>query len=875
MKDGPSFFLKTTLIKDCIYKLEEAMNIVKQSVLIISIFTLVAFYFTCRDEGDENPDPTTTTTSQSTTNASPTISITNPVDNGWVGTSATIMITATDDVAIQSVVVIVDSGDPIVASEKSTNQYDIVLENLTDGQHTIQAIATDEDGESSTDRVTVTVDNTVPTLTITSPVNLATVGVSFVLEGTAADNHQVASVEVSLDGGTTYEDATGTTTWSYTASGLTDGSLTVLVRVEDMMGLQASSSITVTVDTNFPPVISSPVYDLCGNSVLVSWETNEGATSQVEYDITDTFSGSTYVPATDATADLTTHSIMLSGLTTGTTYYYRIVTTDSEGETTVGPTQSDVAGFWGTELIAQNVIINTGTVQQGGIGDVDIVIKNDGTLDSQTLFQVSVYLSSDNMIDMGDSLLTTLNNVGPVSSCDVLTLSGVPIHPATTLGTYYVWVDVDTNLVVGEYDETNNRTISTGTLTIENTNPPEPDLTAVITSPITATEISPDGNMDISFDIENLGDPYSSGFSTLLFLDVDSSQTYNVGDFNLCSYFHEQPVFTGSFNVSISCTVGGTAPLGGPYDIGIFVDQFSSITESNETNNHQFHSNIVTVTAGNYDLVITNITPPAETYIFGPLAASITITNQGTVGTTAETSLRLGLDPDNDAGNGNELELSMFMGADADFLVPPLDPGESVTLNSTFRVEGNWDPSFDEGVWYLFARVDPMDTIGETDETNNAAVSSSTANFVTGLDLLPYNVELESKTLSISGTGYPQTTGWTSITVTNLEGGNHDFGGPTLRFYYSTDGIIGNGDDVQIGTGQIGGGPRPPIGPYETITVTAVMVMDSIDQADFPGEGVYGLYCELDISSEAIDADESNNKQWIGGSSPILFEIVP
>src|SRR4029077_11985185 len=68
-------------------------------------------------------------------------------------------------------------------------------------------------------------DTTAPTVTIPSPAANTTVasGAKVTVTGTAADTGgQVAGVEVSTDGGTSWHAATGTTSWSYSyyASGV-------------------------------------------------------------------------------------------------------------------------------------------------------------------------------------------------------------------------------------------------------------------------------------------------------------------------------------------------------------------------------------------------------------------------------------------------------------------------------------------------------------------------------------------------------------------------------------------------------------------------------------------------------------------------------
>jgi len=91
-------------------------------------------------------------------------------------------------------------------------------------------------------------DATNPTIIITSPTSGGTVLTPSVqVLGTASDNSGLERVEVSLDG-TTWNLATGTTTWSATLI-LDQGENTIHARATDASGNTATVSITVTLES--------------------------------------------------------------------------------------------------------------------------------------------------------------------------------------------------------------------------------------------------------------------------------------------------------------------------------------------------------------------------------------------------------------------------------------------------------------------------------------------------------------------------------------------------------------------------------------------------------------------------------------------------
>ena len=130
---------------------------------------------------------------------------------------------------------------------------------LTDGAtYYFGLISTNLDGYDSSrgDSDGITADLTGPSSSITDPVNGQTLtAITYTVQGTASDALSgVASVEVSTDGGNTWNPAVGTTSWSYSWTLPDDGNYTLYARAVDAVGNagQWSAPITVTVDN--PPL---------------------------------------------------------------------------------------------------------------------------------------------------------------------------------------------------------------------------------------------------------------------------------------------------------------------------------------------------------------------------------------------------------------------------------------------------------------------------------------------------------------------------------------------------------------------------------------------------------------------------------------------
>ena len=104
-----------------------------------------------------------------------------------------------------------------------------------------------------------TFDVTAPTVTITSPANGSSVSGTINITVNASDNNKVASVSLSVDGGSAISSSNNTpftNTWN--SGTVTNGSHTLNVTATDASGNRATNSIQVTVDNSAPGDIISP-----------------------------------------------------------------------------------------------------------------------------------------------------------------------------------------------------------------------------------------------------------------------------------------------------------------------------------------------------------------------------------------------------------------------------------------------------------------------------------------------------------------------------------------------------------------------------------------------------------------------------------------
>ena len=219
-------------------------------------------------------------------------------------------------------------------------------------------------------------DTTPPTVALTAPAPGAKVSGVTTVSATASDDVGVAGVQFRLDGAPLgAEDVTAPYSVSWTTSTATGGPHTLTAVARDAGSNQTvSAPRSVTVDTT-PPVISAvAVSSITATGATFTWTTDEPSDTQVNYGLTTAYGTNTPLVA----ADVTSHSVVRTGLTPNTTYHFRVRSRDAavpgnlalSGDftfTTLDSTAPTVAAFAydegaGTTAADGSVNNNTATV---------------------------------------------------------------------------------------------------------------------------------------------------------------------------------------------------------------------------------------------------------------------------------------------------------------------------------------------------------------------------------------------------------------------------------------------------------------------------------------------------------------------------------
>ncbi len=155
----------------------------------------------------------------------------------------------------------------------------------------------------------------------------------------------------------------------------------------------ATTALGAPVDTTPPAISLVTATSVTTSTASVAWTTNEPASAEVQYGLTASYGS---LSALHPVLDLA-HSVELSGLSSNTTYHYRVKSTDDAGNVSFGPDQ-----IFTTEAqpMTQQAQLQTSTLILSGV---------ETSLITTTAVIISWHtdLPADSQVEYGDS-----NNLG-------------------------------------------------------------------------------------------------------------------------------------------------------------------------------------------------------------------------------------------------------------------------------------------------------------------------------------------------------------------------------------------------------------------------------------------------------------------------------
>jgi peroxiredoxin len=186
-----------------------------------------------------------------------------------------------------------------------------------------------------------TADITLPSIESVSSSSITETGATISWETDKPTTGKVEYGTTEAYGSTAPLDAILSTWHSVTLTGLDPGTAYYLrVTSTDAAGNEATAErdlTTLAPPDETPPTISGVSSSSTGSSAIITWTTDEPTTSQVEYWKTE----ADVLTTAENTKLSTSHSVKLTELDSGTTYYFKVISKDASGnEATIAENQT-------------------------------------------------------------------------------------------------------------------------------------------------------------------------------------------------------------------------------------------------------------------------------------------------------------------------------------------------------------------------------------------------------------------------------------------------------------------------------------------------------------------------------------------------------
>ncbi len=317
-------------------------------------------------------------------------------------------------------------ANPITTSSSQLGtSHDLTLTGLTGGtKYYFYVQSVDAFGVTSTDKnlvngvaeyfnLATTLDTTAPTISsIATTTSDNSANVTWVTNENA--NSQIVYGTSSNYGTTTTLDSTFTTQHLVTLSGLSSSTAYhfKIYSTDKNSNTGASSdqtlSTSATPDTTAPVISSVATSSVTLTGVTITWSTNEVGSSIVEYGTTT----SSYPNLAGSNTDsVTSHSVSLTGLSGNTTYYFRVRSADSAGN-------SAMDDHSGAGYAFVTVADTTGPV----ISSISTLVNNTSSIITWTTNEAA---SSEVDYDLTTTTYSLTNSTSSLQTYHAITLTGL------------------------------------------------------------------------------------------------------------------------------------------------------------------------------------------------------------------------------------------------------------------------------------------------------------------------------------------------------------------------------------------------------------------------------------------------------------------
>jgi hypothetical protein len=415
-----------------------------------------------------------------------------------------------------------------------------------------------------------------------------------------------------------------------------------------------------------------------------------------------------------------------------------------------------------------------GTFAAGSVLAENFQVQNLGDTDS-TSFNVQFILSPDDVFGDGNDIVIATDTITGVVSGSIANRQALLSLPELS-GNFFLRAQIDPAGTIGDIDPTNNFSLTNGpTFTLI-----EPDLSVAQVTYAPATYLR-GGTIAVSATIVNSSPASAGAFVTNFVLSTDMI-VGNSDDVIVAAI--QSSGIAGNLALTLSPTLNLPASMApGAYFLIVQTDSNNMVAESNETNN------VFTSSSANINVVAVD-TPPTARLSVAPDVTSVgttfydfTVTYTDNIAVDVSTF-----------GNGN----IRVTGPNGFSQLAALLPGSAVTSGRTrsasYRItapNGAFDAPNNGTYTISFVANQVADTAGNFAAAS--ALGTFNTNTVSGtVDLVLGSVSYASGAFTAGST--------LAITSSITTTGNLPANGFSEKYYLSSDSVLGNADDILIGS---------------------------------------------------------------------------
>ncbi len=356
-------------------------------------------------------------------------------------------------------------------------------------------------------------------------------------------------------------------------------------------------------------------------------------------------------------------------------------------------------------------VTNVGGTLAGGPISGEFTLDNAGSDDGTQAVTWKAYVSANNTVDVGDTLIDSNTEVAMTAAEAPRTIFFGGTWPFSA-GSYYLVVEVIAGEDAAAGNDGDNTTATGSALSVDYS---DVDYYA---GAISSTGGVAGDTLSCSFDLNNAGSDASAAAVTWN-LYVSTNSTLDAGDY-LAASDTAGPLGAVPSSTTVNPS-GATWPITpGDYYLIVEIESLEDVAAGNDGNDVAVSGSTFTAAAPNVDYVVdqVNFVATGSSYLpDGPVNGNFIYKNNGTNNGTQPVSWEAYASPDTNLDAGDVLIQS---GSG----LPPLDVGAT---SSSIPFSGKWP--LDYGKYFLLVQVMSSDEVNPADNAGSTAATEAVGYF--------------------------------------------------------------------------------------------------------------------------------------------------